>query len=177
MSKAVVLDTETTGINPQDELIELGLILFEYSPKDGEILDIIETYQGYNEPKRKYIPDNIVQLTDLTWELVQGEFIDKNKVMTLITRADMLIAHNSRFDRYYLSKVLPEVKRMKWKCTMLNIPWRKLGVGSLSLQNILNVHGIIQHNKHHALSDARSILELLQIRARNGKRYMSYLTK
>ena len=40
--KGVVVDTETTGINPdQDAIIELGMVLFEFDPETGLAYNVI----------------------------------------------------------------------------------------------------------------------------------------
>ncbi|MGY4431236.1 DNA polymerase III epsilon subunit-like protein [Bradyrhizobium sp. F1.13.1] len=46
----ILLDTETTGLDqPNDEIIELGMVKFDYTP-DGRIVGIRDTFSAFNEP-------------------------------------------------------------------------------------------------------------------------------
>ena len=46
----LVIDVETTGADLRgDEVIELAMVRFAYTP-DGEVLGVVETFQGYHEP-------------------------------------------------------------------------------------------------------------------------------
>lgn len=59
---AVLLDTETTGLDAQrDEVIELGMVGFDYRP-DGRIACVRDTFSGFIEPSAP-IPAEITALT------------------------------------------------------------------------------------------------------------------
>ena len=45
-----VVDVETTGFSPIDEVVEIGLVLFAFERQNGQILGIIEEYAGLREP-------------------------------------------------------------------------------------------------------------------------------
>ena len=48
---AVVLDTETTGMDPAaDKVIELALVKFEYSRESGAIGRVFDAYDGLEDP-------------------------------------------------------------------------------------------------------------------------------
>ncbi|WP_247495238.1 exonuclease domain-containing protein [Bradyrhizobium sp. 164] len=46
----ILLDTETTGLDHRkDELIELGMVKFDYTP-NGRIIGVRDTFSAFNEP-------------------------------------------------------------------------------------------------------------------------------
>ena len=68
---AVILDTETTGLDhTRDEVIELGMIAFTYG-EEGRISDVIRTFNGLREPSVPISPE-ITRLTGITPGMVAG---------------------------------------------------------------------------------------------------------
>src|SRR3954467_15853594 len=72
----ILLDTETTGLDHRkDEVIELGMVKFGYTP-DGRIIDVRDMFSPFNEPSEP-IPAEITALTGITDEMVAGHRIDE----------------------------------------------------------------------------------------------------
>ncbi|MBY3258835.1 hypothetical protein HFO09_30425 [Rhizobium laguerreae] len=96
--KAIILDTETTGLSHRkDEIIEIGAIAFTFN-KQGEIGDVTGVYGGLQQPSVS-IPSEITRLTGITDAMVAGRVIDIHTLRALIDPADLIIAHNAGFDR------------------------------------------------------------------------------
>src|SRR4030081_1135679 len=71
----IILDFETTGLDPaKDEIIEVAMVKFRYSATD-EITGVSDVFQTYNEPSIP-IPALITDLTGITNEMVAGHRID-----------------------------------------------------------------------------------------------------
>ena len=49
--QALFVDVETTGLNPDDEIIEIALLRFTYG-SDGRIVEIGEAFQRLREPSK-----------------------------------------------------------------------------------------------------------------------------
>ncbi len=91
--KFVVFDIETTGLSPTNDMItEIGAVKIE----NGQIVD---EYNQLINPERK-IPDNIVELTGITNEMVENmptidEVLPKFEEFI---KDSFLVAHNASFD-------------------------------------------------------------------------------
>src|ERR1700733_3307410 len=81
---AVIVDTETTGLDVQrDEIIEIGMIAFSYDAA-GTLGKIVGTFSGMQQPS-KPIPSLITKLTGISDEEVRGHTIDKRAVESLLS--------------------------------------------------------------------------------------------
>src|ERR1700760_2335819 len=64
----ILLDVETTGLDPQkDEIIELGMVKFDYLP-DGRVAGLRDVFTSFNEPSEP-IPLEVSALTGITNEM------------------------------------------------------------------------------------------------------------
>jgi DNA polymerase III subunit epsilon len=94
----ILLDVETTGLNTaQDEIIELGMVKFDYLPGD-RMARITDVFSSFNEPSNP-IPAEIIELTGITDEMVSGHRIDPDAVASFVADAVLVVAHNANFDR------------------------------------------------------------------------------
>lgn len=99
----VIIDTETTGLNPQnDRLIEIAAAIM-----DGP--DIVDTFQTFVNPGKK-ISTFVTDLTSITNDDVK----DAPDPQTAVSMLDefvgdrICLAHNAKFDRTYLAKDAPK---------------------------------------------------------------------
>ena len=99
----VLLDTETTGLDPRkDEVIELGMVKFDYLP-DGRVVGVRDVFSSFNEPSVA-IPTEVTALTGITDEMVAGQRIDEAVVSAFVEDAVIVIAHNAGFDRKFAER-------------------------------------------------------------------------
>lgn len=173
--KACIADVETTGLNnATDEVIELGLVLFEFDRFSGEIYSVVEEYTGLRDPGRP-IPEGATQAHGLTWDDVRGKVLDDDVVRRIFGRSTMMIAHNARFDRAFVERLYPEARRLPWMCSMNDVSWRTKGFPSRGLQELLTRHSIVAEAAHRALDDARNTLRLLACKQNDGRTYLADL--
>lgn len=147
----VYLDIEATGLNTStDKIIEIALIPFEYTI-DGRIYRVFEGYSSYQDPGIP-IPKEITSITGITDDMVKGHNIDLATVKEIIDGADLIIAHNTTFDRKIFERQLFETKNKIWACSLSQIPWKEEGIGSAKLEYIAFVFGFF-YKAHRAEID------------------------
>jgi DNA polymerase-3 subunit epsilon len=160
LQKALVLDTETTGLNAQDDqVIELGMIAFEFDPVAGTIHRVMEVFDELEDPGRP-IPPETTRVHHITDEMVQGKRIDDDKVNAMVADASVIIAHNAAFDRPFVENRWPVFENKQWVCSIKDIDWKSEGVGSAKLEYLLQTQGIF-YEAHRAETDCWALLELL----------------
>lgn len=173
--KAGCIDVETTGLRPYvDEVVEFAIVLFSFDPATGEVLGIDDEYVGLREPSRP-IPPDASKVHGLTDHDVKGQRLDEAKVISLISQAELLIAHNVAFDRPFVERLFPIAAAKRWLCSMNGIPWRAEGFPSKGLQPLLRSHRIHPGRAHRGGDDARATIRLLSQRDRSGVYYLRRL--
>ena len=147
----VIVDLETTGLNPQyDYITEFGAVLVENS-------EIVDTFEQLVKPK-KNIPEKVENLTGITNEMVSNApsmNIVLPKFLEFIGD-DILVGHNIDFDSKFISAA----------CQRFNLPYKNKVCDTLELsrQALPNLENhklgtvckklkIINDNTHRALSD------------------------
>lgn len=156
---AIVLDTETTGLDhTRDEIIELGMIAFSYDAQ-GRIGDVIGAFNALREPGVP-ISSEITRLTGITPSMVAGQKLDLEAVERFIASADLIIAHNARFDRPFCERLTKGFQAKAWACSHSEIPWGKLGFEGSKLGYLLSQCGWF-HQGHRAVEDCYALLAVL----------------
>jgi len=161
LSKGVVVDTETTGTNPdKDTIIELGMVLFEFDPTTGIAYNAIESFDQLEDPGFPIPPDstNVHGITD---EMVAGKRIDDTSVEQFLEGVSLVVAHNAKFDRVFLEKRLPIFESLPWGCSFAQVDWNGQGIGSAKLDYIAYQYGLF-YDAHRADVDCFALLEILQ---------------
>lgn len=149
----VIVDIETTGLDPAvDEIIEIGAIKVE----NREIKDIFNKLAKPEKP----IPQNIVELTGITQDILNNELPIKP---VLSQFADFLgdriiVAHNAEFDTSFL-----RLKMKKWlnkgldnfiACTLLMSRDILPNLENHKLPTVARYFNLDIANRHRAIGDA-----------------------
>lgn len=159
----VVLDVETTGLSHElDAVTEIAALPFEFAAETGEILHVGPMYTGLQDPGRPLAPE-IVKLTGLTDDMLRGQRIDWRRVAAMIDAADVVIAHNARFDRGFVRPLVGMVDVGKvWACSATQIDWKGLGFPAAKLELLSAFHGFFV-GAHRAGDDVNALLHLLSM--------------
>lgn len=155
----LVVDTETTGAEQHDKLIELGMVSFAYKKETGEVLGVLDVYDGLEDPGIP-ISEAATKVNGITDEMVTGKMLDTTRVLELLAQADFVIAHNASFDRRFCESRFPEFMDKAWACSLTQIDWAAAGVGSGKLEYLAYRMGFF-FEAHRAERDCMALLKVL----------------
>jgi DNA polymerase-3 subunit epsilon len=160
VGRVVILDTETTGLDSRlDKIIELALLVVEVDTATGAALRVAEVYEAFDDPGRP-IPPDVSELTGITDEMVDGQKLDEPRVAELVRDAQLVVAHNARFDRPFVEARLPAFASLPWACSIADIDWAGEGWGSSRLEYLAMKRGWF-YDGHRAAADCHALLAVL----------------
>ncbi len=152
VGKVCLLDFETTGNQEEDIPIEIGMTLVEYDLDTCVLGKVLDRYCGLEDPGRP-LEENIIALTGITDDELKGKNFDDARVIDIVRRAGIIVAHQASFDREMGEKRFPFMAQRPWGCSMNDIPWREGGIESVKLSFIAMMKGIF-YDAHRADIDA-----------------------
>lgn len=161
LAHAVVLDTETTGTDVQnDQIIELTALRFRYVVETGQIVDVEDVYTALEDPGRP-IPAAASAIHGIDDQMVKGRRIDDQRVAALVDGASWIVAHNAAFDRALSERRWPLLEQHRWACSYAELPWQEEGFAGSKLEYLAHESGFF-FDAHRSEMDCRALLELLR---------------
>ncbi len=149
-TQLLILDTETTGLDPeQDHCIEVGAILF-HVPSRAVLSQLSFLLPCESNPATPIngIPAAVTRLSQ-PWDNALAYF------RALVEAADVIVAHNASFDRQWFGRgVLPALAK-PWLCSMEDLRWpaeRQLRA-TPSVRDLALAYGVPVWAAHRALTD------------------------
>uniref|UniRef100_A0A7C4UBL8 Helicase ATP-binding domain-containing protein n=1 Tax=candidate division WOR-3 bacterium TaxID=2052148 RepID=A0A7C4UBL8_UNCW3 len=149
----ISFDLETTGLSPDEEIIEIGLV----KVRDGIIKDKYSTFVKPLKPLRK----EIVELTGINDEMLKSapSINDVIEDVKEFIGDEIIVGHNVDFDLRFLSKHI-DIKNESLdtlKLTRIFYPFAY----SHSLGGIARYLGIDVKKEHRALEDAETTAKII----------------
>jgi DNA polymerase-3 subunit epsilon len=155
MKNILIIDTETTGLDPSKgaKMIELGAML--YSVEHKEVLQNLSTFlpcdvnpvENINNIKAEWTQEKIpvdASITFFKW---------------MARNADAYVAHNADFDKKFL-RTLPQLDgefwAKRWICTKSDFRW-PVQLFRNRLQDVCAAMGVPYVDAHRALIDCHFI--------------------
>lgn len=170
---AVVVDTETTGLDPTvDRIIEVAVQRFTFGP-DRRIIEL-ERPRSWLEDPRRPLPEKIVRLTGISDKDLEGQQFDDKAIVAMIGDADIVIAHNAAFDRPFLDRRFPQLDDLPWACSLSQLDWQGLGYDGRALGHLLLQSGRFFEG-HRAGNDTNALATLLGTPASDGRTILAHL--
>jgi len=162
MRLGLVVDVETTGLDPRrDEIIELAMTPFTYG-LDGVVFSVDESFQGLRQPSEP-ITQEITAITGITNEMMAGQVIDSAEVAKFAAPVSLVIAHNAAFDRRFLERFSDVFSTKPWACSLSQIDWAAEGYEGTKLAYLAQAAGFF-YDRHRAMHDCLATIELLATR-------------
>lgn len=156
----LVLDTETTGLNPaRDKVVELALLRVTVDLATGQPVGPVQVYDGLEDPGMP-MPEEITVITGITDDMLRGQALDEARVLALLDGADLVLAHNAGFDRPFVEARLPQFAALTWACSFADIDWKLAGRGSAKLTSLAGELGLF-YDAHRAEMDCHALLAVL----------------
>lgn len=166
-----VVDVETAGMAPNQEIIELAVVNAAYDKVTGEIFGVVEQYEGLRQPKIR-ISKADQRMNGLGIEQVRGQRLDEGRIKAMLKRADFVVAHNAlSCDKPRVVELFKWAADLDWRDSLNGIEW---STEETNLPFLLKHHGVDAEISHRAGPDARALLELLSY-GESGKTYLSQL--
>ncbi len=171
---ALAVDVETTGLDStRDRIIQFSAVPFSYAPDTARIYTVGQPATYYEDPGFDIRPE-ITALTGISNDTVAGQRIDDNDVNRLAESADLVIAHNARFDRGFVEPRLPIFETKAWACSWSEVPW-PMGAQSTRLEFLLYKHCGLFFAAHTADADCLALIHLLATPFESGELPMAHL--
>lgn len=161
MDFGLIVDVETTGIDPEnDKIIEIGLMEFAVDDRFKPV--VTGLYGGVEDPGQPLLPE-IKKLTGLDDPYLAGRRIDWGTVRQYFDRASIVIAHNCAFDRDFLMR-RSELAGVgaHWACSIRHVDWEGKGFRSRALNYLAADHGFVNPFAHRALFDCATTFRVIE---------------
>jgi len=158
--RVVVLDTETTGLDPaKDKIIELAMLRCEVDLAAGLPVGRVEVFDELEDPGMP-IPPEVQALTGISDADVAGKRLDAQRVAALLEGADLVIAHNAGFDRPFCEARFALFQDIAWACSFADMDWKAQGRSSQKLESLALELGLF-YDAHRAEMDCHALLAVL----------------
>ncbi|MFM8881593.1 MAG: 3'-5' exonuclease [Betaproteobacteria bacterium] len=164
LGRLAVIDTETTGMNPDegDRIIDLAIASCDYGMESGKLYRVVARYEGLEDPEFAISPE-ITALTGITDAMVRGQRLDEQAMVRALDGVRLIVCHNASFDRKFLESRFPRFSNVPFACTFTELPWSEWGVGSGKLDYIGFRFGLF-HDAHRARADVDMLTAILNQR-------------
>jgi DNA polymerase-3 subunit epsilon len=153
----VVLDTETTGFNPtEDMILSIGAV-----EMNGTVICEGKTYHSYiSLPARKEIPETITELTGISMETIADAPSLKKVLQEFLTFAGdaVLVAHHALHEMRFLQAAFRRTFRADFSHRFIDTARVAQIIEGreriMTLDELASVYGIPLHGRHTAIGDA-----------------------
>lgn len=171
----MLLDTETTGLkSDRDKMIEIGYLLIEFSRETGKLYRVLDRVDELEDPGFP-LSEETIKLTGLTDEMLAGKTFNRAKITADAARADLVMAHNSGFDRKFVEVEFPWFKTKPFVCSFVNGPWEDMGFSTRKLEFLAFAVGGFFYEAHRAQTDAEATAELISKPAHDGQPILKHI--
>lgn len=160
-SDYLVLDTETTGLDPADDkIVQIAIV----TVKNGEP---VNTFTSFVNPKR-HMPEEASKINHITDADLVGAPSEKKIAGTVLSMIDgqTVVVHNAKFDLEFIDRWAVDAKLSVSVNCIDTIPMAKKafpGLSGYSLQKLNKVLKIKSIDSHRADADALATQQVFEM--------------
>lgn len=160
VKRALIIDTETNGLDDTAQVIEVGAILYSVENQCTlqEVSTLLPALKNEAEPINRIKTPALEEILS-----TRSVSFAQELLFAMSKAADVYVAHNAEFDSKLMfgdTRFLP-LASLPWVCTMSDFKWPLAVREQSSLINLALDHGIGVASAHRALTDCRLIAALL----------------
>lgn len=155
-----VVDTETTSLADDAEIIQLAIQRVDFRRADG-IVARVEAPRVWLEEPTHPISVEASAVHGLTLDDVRGCLINPEQVRAALSGVGLLIAHKAEFDAPKIRRRFPFVSAMAWGCSLDDVDWRAHGFSDRTLGGLLREHTECHFTGHDAGRDVQALSHVL----------------
>ena len=155
----LIIDTETTGLDPQlDHCLEVGVILFDVPSRQ------LLAQQSFLLPVEANAAEAINRIPAAATKLPQPWRPALSYLQSLLDAADVLVAHNAAFDRQWFGRGHLPATDKPWLCSMEDMRWpaERLLRSRPSVRDLALAYEIPVWAAHRALTDCIYLAEVFR---------------
>ena len=155
----LIIDTETTGLDPQlDHCLEVGVILFDVPSRQ------VLAQQSFLLPVEANAAEAINRIPAASTNLPQPWRPALSYLQSLLDAADVLVAHNAAFDRQWFGRGHLPATDKPWLCSMEDMRWpaERLLRSRPSVRDLALAYEIPVWAAHRALTDCIYLAEVFR---------------
>ena len=155
----LIIDTETTGLDPQlDHCLEVGVILFDVPSRQ------VLAQHSFLLPVEANAAEAINRIPAAATNLPQPWRPALIYLQSLLDAADVLVAHNAAFDRQWFGRGHLPATDKPWLCSMEDMRWpaERLLRSRPSVRDLALAYEIPVWAAHRALTDCIYLAEVFR---------------
>ena len=174
--KCAILDCETTGLDPErHKMIELAIGTLSIDLDGGDVVAVTPPHSWLEDPAED-LSIEIERLTHITSDMLIGKWFPEAEIMHALRGVDVVVAHNAKFDRGFVSRRFPSFAKLPWACSMSDVDWPTLGwTGGRGIAALLTQAGFFLPDAHRAPADVWATTCLLASAAGDGKSIAAHM--
>lgn len=163
LRKAVIVDTETDGLEDDSKIIEIGLREVWFEPETYIIRGFGRGFNHFEDCGHP-LSEEVKAVTRIDDEMIAGQFIPDAEVDAIMAGCTLMIAHNAAFDRPRFDRRFPQHAAQWWACSSEELTWKAWGAPSKALLALAWFMGF-DFEPHRAMSDVNALGALLAMPA------------
>lgn len=173
-----VVDCETTGLDSQtSKLIEFAVGTLSIDADNGDVVDVTSPKSWLEDPAED-LSIEIERLTHITSDMLIGKWFPDDAILRAMAGVDVIVAHNAKFDRAFVTKRFPVLDGLPWVCSMSEVDWPTLGWGGgRSIGALLTGAGFFLPDAHRAAADVWATTCLLASAAPDDRAIAAHLVE